>query len=681
MVGVILRQQNTNPKRSVGNVTIGKNRSIPIAGHYRPDIDGLRALAVLSVVGFHAFPEWITGGFIGVDIFFVISGYLITGIIVGQLQQGKFSYAEFYARRIRRLFPALILVLGCCYLFGNIALLPMERMYLGFQLIAGTVFLTNIMLWQSLGYFAPNIDALPLMHLWSLSIEEQFYLVWPLLMVLGVRLRHKLSLGLLVIALLSFTANLQSVYGHSTSAFYLPYCRFWEMAVGGLLAMLPANAAIQRRYSLGMAISGLLLVVLGLLLINKECFFPGWWALLPVFGSCLVITAGMDNCLSRLILANRWVVAIGLVSYPLYLWHWPLLAGARILEEKTPSVSIRAIAVLLSVFLAGLTYRFVELPVRKSPRSKFVIVGLVLPMVALAVAGFQMAKPVELTQAQALGIEFEPDWIGWQKCQSSWDCRILAPDKPVDVLVIGDSHAGHLGSGLRHVFAPVNQNVVVKQRSMCLPFFTMQNNGKTYFDCANGFIDSALEDAMATPATHTIILSGYANNFIYKYLDGVPDNPNFRDLTSDMSVNPNPAHVEAFTRGLDITLERLTRSGKQVVFLVDNPELDFEPRECASFRPVTLPGHQLRTPCAVARATHETRSSVYKKIVSDAEKRFPTVIFIYTDQYLCDNEWCWAKSGSEMLYSDKSHLTPAGSRMLFSKIGHILLGSPSENSH
>ena len=194
-------------------------------------------------------------------------------------------------------------------------------------------------------------------------------------------------------------------------------------------------------------------------------------------------------------------------------------------------------------------------------------------------------------------------------------------------------------------------------------------------------MDRAFADAIASSSINTIILSGYANNFIYKYPDGVPGNPNLRDLTSDMSAKPNPVHIEAFTRGLDMTLERLTRSDKRIVFLVDNPELDFEPRECASFRVVTLPGHELRTPCAVAREIHDARSSAYKKIVREAEVRFPRVIFIYTDQYLCDNEWCWAKNGNEMLYSDKSHLTPVGSRMLFKKISSLLLGTLSEKSH
>ncbi|HQQ74406.1 MAG TPA: acyltransferase [Pseudomonadales bacterium] len=267
--------------------------------HYRPDIDGLRAIAVLLVVGFHAFPEWVTGGFIGVDIFFVISGFLITGIINNSQGSGTFRYTGFYARRIRRIFPALIVVLLAIALFGYLALLPDERIYLGIQIVSGAVFITNFTLLNSMGYFAPSIDSLPLMHLWSLGIEEQFYIFWPLLLSLSFRWKKSISL-VMIVALLSFAANLVSVYDNSIAGFYAPWCRVWEMAAGGLLAFRkPQSAFSDKRWDNTYAIAGTILLLIAVQLINRDKYFPGFWALLPVVGAVFLIRAGTETCLNR----------------------------------------------------------------------------------------------------------------------------------------------------------------------------------------------------------------------------------------------------------------------------------------------------------------------------------------------------------------------------------------------
>lgn len=641
--------------------------------HYRPDIDGLRAIAVLLVVGFHAFPEWVTGGFIGVDIFFVISGFLITGIINNSQGSGTFRYTGFYARRIRRIFPALIVVLLAIALFGYLALLPDERIYLGIQIVSGAVFITNFTLLNSMGYFAPSIDSLPLMHLWSLGIEEQFYIFWPLLLSLSFRWKKSISL-VMIVALLSFAANLVSVYDNSIAGFYAPWCRVWEMAAGGLLAFRkPQSAFSDKRWDNTYAIAGTILLLIAVQLINRDKYFPGFWALLPVVGAVFLIRAGTETCLNRW-LANRWLVSIGLISYPLYLWHWPLLSFARILEEATPTPIIRIIAVLLSFVLAWATYQLVEKPVKAMPRSRSVIAVLCALLISELLLGLWLAKPQALSEADRLGNwEFEEDWVGWHKCNKGWDCRIIDPTRPVDVMVIGDSHAGHLGTGLADVFRESGANISVKHRSMCLPFFSMQTADKKYFECAGEFINRALEDAIASPSVKTIVLSGYANNFIYKYPDGVPENSNLRDLSHDESKTPNPGHVAVFRQGLDATLERLSQSGKRIVFLVDNPELDFDPRECVSHRPITLPGHRLRTPCAVSKTAYESRSAEYNHIVEGAQKKFPLVVFMHADAALCDQEWCWAMVNNDQLYSDRSHLTPAGSRYVLTRMKEKLL--------
>ena len=277
---------------------------------YRPDIDGLRAIAVLSVVAYHAFPNSIRGGFIGVDIFFVISGFLISTIIFVGLQRGNFSFATFYSRRVRRIFPALLLMLVACYAFGWFSLLADEYKQLGKHIAAGASFVSNYALWSESGYFDNAADTKPLQHLWSLGIEEQFYIVWPLLLWLAHRQRISLLAVTLVMAGASFLLDVAEVDRDAMAAFYSPQARFWELSSGSLLAYLTLHKgsvkagltasigkekfdAIDAPLHAVLSVSGILLIAAGLLVVSRERHFPGWWALLPTLGAVLVISLGL----------------------------------------------------------------------------------------------------------------------------------------------------------------------------------------------------------------------------------------------------------------------------------------------------------------------------------------------------------------------------------------------------
>lgn len=637
---------------------------------YRADIDGLRALAILPVLGFHAFPDIFRSGFIGVDIFFVISGFLISSIILENVAGNRFTYPGFYARRIRRIFPALTIVLLSSLACGWLVMLPEERVYLGAQVAAGAGFFSNLLLWKSFGYFSPSIDKLPLMHLWSLSIEEQFYIVWPLLILLFHKSRRYLPTLLCITIALSFFTNLYTVHSTSTAAFYSPLSRLWELGSGGLLAYVCIHyEALLSKHINIQATAGFLLLLAGFALIDKEKFFPGWWALLPVTGTLLLISAGKHATINRNLLGNSFLVSIGLVSYPLYLWHWPLLSFTRILEDATPSVTLRALALLLSFLLAWLTWQCIEKPVRRSHGKRTIIAMLTL-MAGLLGAGVLMTRDALDTIAhQGNDMEFEQHWQGWQKCYNTQSCRILDKSRPADIAVIGDSHAGHLGNGLRDIVQGRQENIIAQQQSMCLPVYSIKIGEETYFDCLGlAFIDHSLNEAIASASIRTIILSGYADLFIHQYDANTPENPNLRDVTSDKSAHANMKNVAVLKQALDVTLEKLSRSGKKIIFLVDNPELDFDPRECVSLRKFTLPFHKPRTPCAIERKKYEAWSEEYRKMVADADARFPAIHFIYSDKYLCDAQWCWALIDGQLMYSDRSHLTPAGSRYLLDKI-------------
>lgn len=354
--------------------------------NYRPDIDGLRALAILGVVLYHAFPTGIPGGFIGVDIFFVISGYLISCIILDGIQQQTFSFTSFYSRRIRRIFPALFVVLAVTYAFGWVVLFPTEFKQLAEHIAAGAGFAANFLLMHESGYFETTSDIRPLIHLWSLAVEEQFYLVYPFLIWTLHRFGINIRTAIWVCLLGSFGLNILGLDGNPTKLFFAPQMRFWELMVGAAIAsyqkfdwsvksdsrswllgpmrprvsmhLLPQN--ISDRASL----LGFVLAVGSMFFIQSGESFPGWWALLPTSAAALIILAGPHGILNRAVLSNRAMVSLGLISYPLYLWHWPLFSFSNLIASSIPPVYITLTVLLASCLLAYLTYQLLEKRIR-----------------------------------------------------------------------------------------------------------------------------------------------------------------------------------------------------------------------------------------------------------------------------------------------------------------------------
>jgi peptidoglycan/LPS O-acetylase OafA/YrhL len=419
---------------------------------YRADIDGLRALAVLSVVIYHAFPNALRGGFIGVDIFFVISGFLISSIVFDNLEHDNFGFLEFYSRRVRRIFPALVLVLLTCLAFGWVLLLADEYQALGKHVAAGAAFMSNFALWSESGYFDWSEHAKPLLHLWSLAIEEQFYLFWPLLLWLAYR-RHNSFLGLtFLIALASFAINVGTVTRYPVAAYYSPLSRFWELMIGGILAYLVLHKPQYfPKYSGIRSLAGLLLIATALLFLKDDNAFPGWWALLPTLGTFLMLSATPSAWLNRHVLSNRLLVGFGLISYPLYLWHWPLLY--LIYLVGSPSRWTKLIVLVVSVLLAAMTYLFIEKPIRRAGRLNPALY-LTAAMVACGCfglssylsGGFGSRLPQQFNQFSRLAPASVP-----YSCEL-YD-RVNFPAKCTQVLrrpavfIWGDSHANSLAAG------------------------------------------------------------------------------------------------------------------------------------------------------------------------------------------------------------------------------------------
>lgn len=485
---------------------------------YRSDIDGLRAIAVLSVVAYHAFPDVVKGGFIGVDIFFVISGYLISTIIFQDLKGDNFSFKDFYIRRIRRIFPALCLVLSTSFIVGWLFLFPDELQSLGKHISSGAAFFSNLVLWSESGYFDAAAETKPLLHLWSLGIEEQFYLIWPVLLYFGWKKRWNALLVISSIGITSFALNIYFISSDPVGVFFSPVTRFWELLIGALLACITEGKVqfpgqeyikswIGKKSNFGelRSLLGLSLLLIALFEIDRRLPFPGFWALLPTLGAFFIISASPNCLVNRYVLSAKPLVWIGLISYPLYLWHWPILSLLNIIVSGYPLRIESALAVVLSFILAIFTYQFVERPIRFGHSKSAYTFALIAAMTLIFSVGlatylydgfpkrFQSSKNLsledseKLQQAKSRFLEMKAESDRYTKKCNFYnfvyepnerdlerqslppsECFTFNPDIQNTVFLWGDSHADMLHYGLsKHL--PQNWQLLQVARADCAP--------------------------------------------------------------------------------------------------------------------------------------------------------------------------------------------------------------------
>lgn len=634
---------------------------------YRSDIDGLRAIAVLSVVGFHTFPHWIRGGFIGVDIFFVISGYLISSIIISELEAQRFSIGKFYNRRIRRIFPSLLAIMITSLIIGWHTLLASEYYQLGKHISGGAIFASNFILWQESGYFDNAAETKPMLHLWSLAIEEQFYIFWPL--ILGLIWRRKRSFFFVVIAIISasFIANIILSARAPIAAFYLPHARFWELLTGAGLAYTAQNKwKPQYPYNDAKSATGFILLAIGFCVISKETAFPSWRALFPTLGAFFLISAGSGALFNRTLLSSRPLVLVGLISYPLYLWHWVLLTFARILFGDLDWMAA-AVIVAISFLLSFLTYRWIELPIRYS-KSRFtpgfLILGMTLVFgtaLTIKINEGEPQRPVAIAteKYQREVFDYGQHWSGWSDCAfvkasnpNLGGCKVLDNKKEISIVVIGDSHAGHLATGLRNYFNGTGQNVAILLHAGCYPFYSTLIGTKEHFSCDSNLINSALDFASSKNTVKLIVLTGYANLHIYgKRLHETP-------RPSDPSTLEKQI---AFETGFRNTLTTLSASNKKIIYLIDNPELLNDPAPCID-RGISI----IKTKCDINMPKVDVlaRNSIHMSIIDRNKVFFPKVAFLPMGDALCDATECRGVDPGGLLYQSRDHLSPHGSTVV-----------------
>lgn len=658
---------------------------------YRPDIDGLRAIAILGVVFYHIGLPMVPGGFTGVDVFFVISGFLITQLLVRQIARtGRLSLTEFYARRMRRLLPALVVVILATLLLGTFLVPPTgERSQLAQSALSALGFCANqFFLANTFGYFDGPSELKPLLHLWSLSVEEQSYIVWPLALIVLTRLappQHRANgfrIAIAVITVLSFVLSVRLVRTNMSAAFFISPSRAWELGIGALLALWTPQ---PRRWSgnIGRAASwtGAALVGAAYLLIEPWTGFPGMAALLPVLGSGLLIYGNSLNASSvpALLLTTRPMVHIGVLSYGWYLWHWPLISFARIHRLMSSDIYMDCGCVGLALVLAALTLRFVENPIRYGTWSAQRSNGSVIRVGAAAMGCLATAALILIgwdtygfkSESDQLAIEVAHDRPGaaYARClfdryesphpSSVEQCRFGSVNLPVSLALWGDSHAmawaPMLGAVQNHG-APVFK---LYSFASCQPLLTRMNSqfGHDYCDQYN---ERTLNEiiALKSQGLTGVVLSArwvtLRHPSISRY-DAAPEHLGIRDLVrqaSRLSGGPSREVPQDYlAEGLSATLSALQTAGLRVLLLLDPPEVRQPMPACVFVHYSSL------KECGISRQDYEQYTSDVTNTIKALAAHYPSARVIDPTGNFCDGQRCSAFAGKRPTLFDDDHIS------------------------
>nr|WP_317892736.1 acyltransferase family protein [uncultured Sphingomonas sp.] len=655
---------------------------------YRPDIDGLRTLAVLPVVLFHAGFSSFSGGYIGVDVFFVISGYLITSILVADAERGTASILGFYDRRIRRIFPALITVIVATIIGCLFIMLPSELMKVAQSAVGAVLFYSNIYFWGTTDYFSGAPYENPLLHTWSLAVEEQFYIFWPLILLfLAKGPKRKLLLPLtLIAAVISFSMAEYLVERSAKTAFYMFPPRAWELFAGAILALLPHKEIGSRGVRQVTSFIGAMLLVVPIFVYEEGSRFPAAAAVPPVLGTALLILANVrqDTWMARL-LSNRVMVGIGLISYSLYLWHWPVISLFRLAAGR-PSTTIEASAiVLLSIALAWISWKYVEAPFRyaKAARTRgtkdqkrVLAWGLVSITTVVALSGAILiargfpqrlpadaafvdtypTAPFKITVGCALGGRIRPGAI--ENCMTSGPA-----ERAARMLIWGDSHARAYAPGLTELARQNGSELLVLVRSSCAPLpgvtpvaFSADHSTR----CA-AFNGAVLKAALDSPTVTTVVIGAYWSKFTQT--DPMPgEEPNVaRLLTDARTTMPSIAdNMRVIRESLDRTAAALEAQGKQLVIMKQPPNFATSARKClARARWARKDEHQCDVQITKLLSERRTISSALEAVATNHRN----VRLVDPVSTLCHKDRCAVAEGRFPLYRDAHHLSDIGSRL------------------
>jgi len=680
---------------------------------HRADIDALRAVAVTLVIAFHYGIGGISGGFIGVDIFFVISGFLIGGILDRELAEGRFSLVQFYERRVRRIFPALFAMLGASAMAASLWLFPADMQRFAMSAAAAALFWSNIFFNATSGYWDAASASKPLLHTWSLAVEEQFYLVFPLVLfaMRGWAPRWRMAV-LGVMAVLSFGASVWAVAAAPTTAFYLAPYRFWEFLLGAGLAILSSpNVSSRARldwlrhlvygrdpgptwtseqwlsgvrvshpllragcspgmtanFTSAIAFLGLAIIAFSALTLSPASAFPGPGAVLPCLGAVLLIAAGAENAVSRA-LSWRPIVFVGLISYSLYLWHWPVWVFASHLLARAPQGLEVAGCVALTFALSVLSWKFVEQPFRRKealPRKPlFALAGAAMAAlclfagVALATKGLPGrfdAKVVAIAVVEAPRAPERCFGVAPKDVSVQRLCGIGAENQPASFVLWGDSHAEAILTPVAAIASRHHRRGLFAGSPSCVPLV-----GVDRYDVpeCRAFNDRVLAMILRHKEITTVILMARWGKAAQGTAYGNEGN-GFVAIGDDKAQALKPSDNAAiFARGLKRTIAALRADGRQVLLVGPVPEIGWTvPQVLARLemehKPVVLPP---------ARQFYEREAAVLPLFHAMATRKGVTAV--YPHQYLCRNGHCAVRKDGIPLYRDEHHLSEYGAKEL-----------------
>lgn len=631
---------------------------------YRADIDGLRALAVLAVVIFHLNKQWLPGGFVGVDIFFVISGFLITGIVARQAASGSFSFADFYMRRVRRILPAALLATLSTLAFGSIFMLPDDAKALSLSAVASTVSAANIYFWKFLdtSYFAASSDTVPLLHMWSLGVEEQFYLVWPALLLVTLKFwgRRATVAVALVLAAASFAYGQLTLSSDPTFAYYMLPSRAGELLLGGIAFFLTdaLKGHVKEIYAQALAMLGSLLLIWSLAFIRETEGFPGFISIVPAIGAALVLASGsFHRTYAGKLLSFKPMVAIGLVSFSLYLWHWPVLAFYRY-GFGEPDVFGYVICLFSMTALTLFSYFMVEVPFRSKKSWKFTIAIPASASLALALAGLLYINNGVLGAISPVGYQAalaanrsgsDPAAELPYVCQNAFKpelftspkCLLGDISKPPTAILVGDSNAAHFAGYLNIIALKQGISMRNVEHSACPPF----------------------------PGQRSIryIKEGYKISCPSYFAEVLNQINNYETVIVGASW-PSYHQVDktAFFDDFDAMIDELEKRGKKIIIALKAPTFNAIDRQCSE-KALKIPyldcGKRTTLP-----DTGEMR--VNQEIIKRISER-ENVSYFGVRDLICNGASCSAFSGKTQLYYDSGHLSRVGSETL----GHLAIQS------
>lgn len=617
---------------------------------YRPEIDGLRALAVVPVILFHAGFELFSGGFVGVDVFFVISGYLITTLLIEEIENDQFSIINFYERRARRILPALFFVMFVCVPFAWMWMMPSQMQDFTESLMAVSLFASNFLFWQQSGYFATAAEEIPLLHTWSLAVEEQYYLLFPVFLLLAWRFgKNKVFWLIVVLTVISFSLSQWGWRKDLNANFYLAPARVWELFAGSLASFVVQKRGVQENNGLSML--GVVAILSAIFVYDETTPFPGAYALVPVVGAVLFVLYAGKETLAAKLLSTKAFVGVGLISYSAYLWHQPLFAFARIKLIGEPSLQIMTVLTAASLILAVGSYKYVEKPIRRrsflSQRIIFAasLVGI-LGFVAIGLAGYKSKGFVERFSLHAKGDvghlayheyidnryhDCEPESIA--KNALTWEGSLRCKQSKKgesDWILLGDSHAEHLFLGLAERNKEVN-----------IVFYIL--NARPYV--SGSTFKNIFDEISRAKNKKKIFLTMH-------YL--------VRNLSD-------------FEGRFGETILFLQKLGHEVILVGDIPRYSINPEACKYRDSRTSASDS----CSMPMSEFNKQLSVYEPTLLRLSAKF-NIPYISLHDPLCSGESCSMSSGDIVLYRDNNHLNIPGSILVGDYVSNLLLHNPDK---